>query len=172
MYLCVLHGETHEGLIILGVSREKGSSGWNTRVDGRLPCIACFIPFKFNNIYLYLFRKQLCVCVCVCVCVYIKYMLYIETICTSTNLGPGLLSYLHPRPALSSEFLLYELNLGLPTTPIRCLRIIPGCIFSTLPLNHQGSICCEKKVKVTQSFPALCDPMDCIVHGILQARIL
>ena len=28
------------------------------------------------------------------------------------------------------------------------------------------------KVKVTQSSPALCDPMDCTVHGILQARIL
>ena len=28
------------------------------------------------------------------------------------------------------------------------------------------------KVKVTQSFPTPCDPMDCIVHGILQARIL
>ena len=30
----------------------------------------------------------------------------------------------------------------------------------------------EKKVKVTQSCPTLCDPMDCIDHGILQARIL
>jgi len=27
-------------------------------------------------------------------------------------------------------------------------------------------------LKVTQSFPALCDPMDYIVHGLLQARIL
>ena len=27
-------------------------------------------------------------------------------------------------------------------------------------------------VKVTQSCPTLCDPMNCIVHGILQARIL
>ena len=31
---------------------------------------------------------------------------------------------------------------------------------------------CECEVKVTQSFPTLCDPMDYIVHGILQARIL
>ena len=29
-----------------------------------------------------------------------------------------------------------------------------------------------KKVKVTQSCPTLCDPMDCIVYGILQSRIL
>ena len=28
------------------------------------------------------------------------------------------------------------------------------------------------KVKVAQSFLTLCDPMDCTVHGILQARIL
>ena len=28
------------------------------------------------------------------------------------------------------------------------------------------------KVKVTQSCPALCNPMDYTVHGILQARIL
>ena len=29
-----------------------------------------------------------------------------------------------------------------------------------------------EKVKVTQSCPTLCDPMNCTVHGILQARIL
>ena len=28
------------------------------------------------------------------------------------------------------------------------------------------------KVKVAQSCLTLCNPMDCIVHGILQARIL
>ena len=28
------------------------------------------------------------------------------------------------------------------------------------------------KVKVAQSCLTLCDPMDCIVHGILQARTL
>ena len=28
------------------------------------------------------------------------------------------------------------------------------------------------KVKVTQSRPTLCDPMDYTVHGILQAKIL
>ena len=31
---------------------------------------------------------------------------------------------------------------------------------------------CKVKVKVTQSCPALCDPMAFIVHGILQAKIL
>ena len=28
------------------------------------------------------------------------------------------------------------------------------------------------KVKVAQSYPILCDPTDCTVHGVLQARIL
>ena len=31
---------------------------------------------------------------------------------------------------------------------------------------------CPKKVKVTRLCPTPCNPMDCIVHGILQARIL
>ena len=30
----------------------------------------------------------------------------------------------------------------------------------------------ESEVKVIQSCPTLCDPMDCTTHGILQARIL
>ena len=30
----------------------------------------------------------------------------------------------------------------------------------------------QVKVKVTQSCPILCDPMDYTVHGILQARIM
>ena len=38
--------------------------------------------------------------------------------------------------------------------------------------GNTGAIYCDKKVKVAQSFPTLCDPMDYIVHGTLQARIL
>jgi len=30
----------------------------------------------------------------------------------------------------------------------------------------------QNEVKVAQSCPTLCNPMDCTVHGILQARIL
>ena len=29
----------------------------------------------------------------------------------------------------------------------------------------------ESEVKVAQSCPTLCDPMDCTIHGILQVRI-
>ena len=32
--------------------------------------------------------------------------------------------------------------------------------------------CLSERVKVAQSYLTLCDPMDYIVHGILQARIL
>ena len=39
-----------------------------------------------------------------------------------------------------------------------------------LPLSLNGQI--KVKVEVAQSCLALCDPMDCTVHGILQARIL
>ena len=38
----------------------------------------------------------------------------------------------------------------------------------SLPLAPPGKV----KVKVTQSCPILCHPMDCTVRGILQARIL
>ena len=35
---------------------------------------------------------------------------------------------------------------------------------------HNGMVS-EREVKVAQSCPTLCDPMDYTVHGILQARI-
>ena len=38
---------------------------------------------------------------------------------------------------------------------------------STISINSKWS-----EMKVTQSCPTLCNPTDCIVHGILQARIL
>ena len=41
-------------------------------------------------------------------------------------------------------------------------------IYFYTPLIHSES----EKVKVTYSCQALCNPMDYIVHGILQARIL
>ena len=44
---------------------------------------------------------------------------------------------------------------------------LPHCRQNLYCLSHQGS-----KVKVAQSCVTLCDPLDCIVHGILQARIM
>ena len=38
--------------------------------------------------------------------------------------------------------------------------------------NHKLKCSLKMKVKVTQSCPTLCDPMDYTVHEILQARIL
>ena len=37
--------------------------------------------------------------------------------------------------------------------------VVPACMY-------------ESEVKVTQSCPTLCNPMDYTVHGILQVRIL
>ena len=45
------------------------------------------------------------------------------------------------------------------------MRWYRGALLFTLLSNYL-------KVKVTQLSLTLCDPMDCIVHGILQARIL
>ena len=45
---------------------------------------------------------------------------------------------------------------------MECSRI--GVIFAQL-CDH-----CESEVKVTQSCPSLCDPMDYTAHGILQTR--
>jgi len=39
-------------------------------------------------------------------------------------------------------------------------------------LMGAGNMSGKVKVKVVQLCLTLCDPMDCIVHGILQARIL
>ena len=42
-----------------------------------------------------------------------------------------------------------------------------------MPLKERSQrIVMKVKVKVTESCPTLCDPMDYTVHGILQARIL
>ena len=59
---------------------------------------------------------------------------------------------------------------GLPlptTTPI----ITPNTTPITLGMRRAGLIR-KVKVKLAQSCLTLCDPMDYIVHGILQARIL
>ena len=47
------------------------------------------------------------------------------------------------------------------------LQMLVHLIFKILLQNFERA-----KVKVTQSCPAVCDLMDYIVHGILQARIL
>ena len=47
-----------------------------------------------------------------------------------------------------------------------------GNVFITPPFYSWGKGGMKVKVKVTQLCPTLCNPMDCIVHGILQIRIL
>ena len=57
-------------------------------------------------------------------------------------------------------------------SPDTCICITESLFYapetSTTLLNKHE----RKKVKVAQSCPTLWDPMDCIVHGILQGRIL
>ena len=49
-----------------------------------------------------------------------------------------------------------------------CCRVI-SLIFKRILKNFHNSVL---KVKVTQSCPTLCDPVDYTINGILQARIL
>ena len=49
-----------------------------------------------------------------------------------------------------------------------CIRVLLLEYYSKVPQDIMYSI----EVKVAQSCPTLCDPMDDRVHGILQARIL
>ena len=55
----------------------------------------------------------------------------------------------------------------------------PGIELGSPPLqadsllsSYQGCNVLEVKVKVAQSCPTLCNPMDCTLHGILQASTL
>ena len=56
--------------------------------------------------------------------------------------------------------------------PPRALRGRGQPLWREVPLLQGGGGQQSMKVKVAQSCLTLCDPMDCTVHGILQARIL
>ena len=57
--------------------------------------------------------------------------------------------------------------LAAPHTQLYCLSFV-----SSLGVKRDIQAVMKVKVKVTQSYPTLCDPTDYTVHGILQARIL
>ena len=75
------------------------------------------------------------------------------------NTGVGSLSL------LQWIFLTQELNPNL----LHCRQILYRLSYKGSPRTEIES---EVKVKVAQSCPTLCDPMDYTVHGILQARLL
>jgi len=54
------------------------------------------------------------------------------------------------------------------------IRLVPAIGEPVIHLNVPQKLHLQShvKVKVTQSYLILCDPMDSTVHGILQARIL
>ena len=106
-----------------------------------------------------------------------------KTLCTWVWLFLTSLSVAHQAP-LSREFSRQEYWSGLPGPPPVYLPN-PGlnphllCLLNwqmgSLPLAPPGKPKENMKwseMKVTQSCLTLCNPMDCIVHGILQARIL
>ena len=63
------------------------------------------------------------------------------------------------------------LKQNLPTVT-HALLINKGTVCGLLYHGCGPNTLCEVKVKVAQSCPTLCNPTDCTVHGILQARIL
>ena len=56
--------------------------------------------------------------------------------------------------------------------PTRVNKVITKYLLRVFVDQSRLSIIMKKKVKVSQSCLTLCNPMDYIVHGILQARIL
>ena len=56
--------------------------------------------------------------------------------------------------------------------PIGCASEVWVISFPRDSGQHQGLVQRKVKVKVAQSCPTLCDPMDYTVHESLQARIL
>ena len=74
-------------------------------------------------------------------------------------------------PASGSFPVSWPLRMRRPRYCSFCFSISPSSEYSGLiSLRTTGLI--AVKVKVAQSCPTLCDPMDYTVHGILQARIL
>ena len=80
-----------------------------------------------------------------------------------------------PQDPLSMRISRQEYQSGLPFSPpgdlpgsgIECMsHVLAGRFFTTEPPRKWS------EVKVAQSCPTLCDPVDYTVHGILQARIL
>ena len=65
-----------------------------------------------------------------------------------------------------TSFLIYELSIY---SAFDAFFSNMYCTFSLPDWHWLSTLLC---VLVTQSCPTLCDPMDCVVHGLLQARIL
>ena len=48
----------------------------------------------------------------------------------------------------------------------------PSAFAGVMRYEARQTVIKKSEVKVVQSCPTLCEPIDCTVHGILQARIL
>ena len=76
-----------------------------------------------------------------------------------------------------SDFIQTPGSFRLPSLPAHstewtCQPSLPPKAYVPIPYNKLLSLSLSLKGKVTQLYLTLCNPMDCTVHGILQARIL
>ena len=109
---------------------------------------------------------QSCVCVCVCAQFYL-------TLCNPMDCSPPGFSVYGILQARILEWVAISSFRGSSNPGIepasRATPALAGVLFTTVP---PGKPVVQVKATVAQSCPALCDPMDCTVHGLLQARIL
>ena len=109
---------------------------------------------------------QSCVCVCVCAQFYL-------TLCNPRDCSPPGFSVYGIFQARILEWVAISSFRGSSNPGIEPASLatpaLAGVLFTTAP---PGKPVVQVKATVAQSCPALCDPMDCTVHGLLQARIL
>ena len=119
-------------------------------------------------------RLQLCVSVCVCVClcwITIHFSSCLHSHQLQIWLLPTISPFLghtdipFPGKLSSKQFIIQSQG--------EILALYLSALLSLLSNQSKHSITVLiLKVKVTQSCPTLCDPMDYTVHGILHARVL
>ena len=78
----------------------------------------------------------------------------------------------YPQTPCLDSFLCFAIPLTLPSKPLlqipSCsLRSRPHYFIYIFPLQRTSSTLTVVKMKVTQLCLSLCDPMNCVVHGIL-----
>ena len=117
--------------------------------------------FIFKSIYIYIYAED------VYIVAVFQSLSYLQLFMTPFTVAP--------QDPLSMRISRQEYQSGLPFSPpgdlpgsgIECMsHVLAGRFFTTEPPRKWS------EVKVAQSCPTLCDPVDYTVHGILQARIL
>ena len=76
--------------------------------------------------------------------------------------------FLGRKATTNTDSILKSRDITLPTK----VCLVKAIIFPVVMYGCESWTIKKVKVKVTQSCPTLCDPIDYTVHGILQVRIL